>query len=207
MPFYSIILSAESWAQSIILFLRGLGIAGLYFLEALDGSFLYLPFASEVLLFVSVRANRENFVWVIYVIMAALGTMTGVILLDLIMRKIGEEGLERYVKLSKLNRIKSKLQTRAGWTLFIASMMPPAFPFKLIVITASALQSPRKKMFIAVFAGRLIRFGCEALLFLYFGRTFLHYLGSDVVEYIALSLIVVAAIGSLLFIYKVSRSR
>jgi len=207
LPFYSIILFADSWAQSLIAFLRGLGIAGPFLLEALDGSFLYLPFASEVLLFISVRANREGFAWVIYVIMAALGTMTGVMLLDLLMRKIGEESLERYVKPKKLKRLKSKLQSNAGWSLFIASLMPPGFPFKLVVITASALQSPRRQMFIAVFSGRLIRFGCEAVLFLYFGHAFLNYLGSEMAEYMVIGLIIVAVTGSLLFIYKVSISR
>lgn len=192
-----------SWAQEVIEYLRGLGMAGLFLVEALDASFLYLPFATEILLFISVRANSDDFSWMLYVIIAALGSMTGVLLLDLFARRIGEESLERYVKPNKIRRLKSRLQSHAGWTLFIISMMPPAFPFRVFIITAAALQSPRKKILFAVFLGRLIRFGCEAILILYFGQKFLDYMNAEVILYIAYTLMIIAAIGSLLFVYKV----
>lgn len=205
--FYFIAQLEKSWTQLIIHYLRGLGIAAPFLVEALDTSFFYLPFATEILLFVSVRSNREGFSWIIYVIMAALGSTVGVLLLDLFARKLGEEGLEKFVKPNKLQRFKSRLQTNAGWTLFVFSLMPPTFPFRLVIITASALQSPRKKMLLAVFSGRFIRFTCESLLILYFGRKFLTIIDSQVAEYVFFGLMIIAAIGSVLVIYKLISTR
>jgi membrane protein YqaA with SNARE-associated domain len=205
--FYFITLLEKSWTQLIIQYLRGLGIFGPFVVETLDTSFFYLPFATEVLLFVSVRAHRESFFWIIYVVLAALGSTVGVLMLDIFARKIGEEGLEKFVKPNKLQRLKSKLQTHSGWTLFVVSLMPPTFPFRLVMITASALQNPRKNMLIAVFSGRLVRFTCEALLILYFGQKFLTFIGSQTAEYIVFGLIIIAALGSIFIAYKLISNR
>ena len=72
---------------------------------------------------------------------------------------------------------------------------------------ASALQSPRDKMLLAVFSGRSIRFSCEAVLILYLGQKFLKYLGSEIAEYVIYGVTVIAAVGSIFSIYKWVRVR
>jgi hypothetical protein len=74
--------------------------------------------------------------------------------------------------------------------------MPPPFPFTPAVMTASALQSPRKKLLLAVFLGRLLRFGIEAVLALYFGRQLIAYINSDVLSYVVYGLIGIAIVAS-----------
>jgi hypothetical protein len=69
-------------------------------------------------------------------------------------------------------------------------------------MTASALQSPRSKLLIAVFVGRLVRFGIEAVLALYFGRQLLAFMNSDVITYIVYGLIAIAVILSTLSLLK-----
>lgn len=98
--------------------------------------------------------------------------------------------------------LKSKLEHHAGWVVLVASAMPPPFPFRAVVLTASALQSPRKKLLTAVFAGRLIRFVAEALIIVYFGRRLLAYLNSDVLDYAMYALLTIAVVGSVLTFYK-----
>jgi hypothetical protein len=95
-----------------------------------------------------------------------------------------------------------KLGHHAGWVVFIASALPPPFPFRAVVLTASALQSPRKILLGAVFTGRLLRFTVEALLIVYFGRTLLTYLNSDALEYAMYALATVAIVGSVLTFYR-----
>ena len=98
--------------------------------------------------------------------------------------------------------MKAKLENKAGITLFIATLIPPPFPFTPVVMTASALQSPRGKLLIAVFLGRLVRFGVEAVLALYFGRQLIAFIDSDVVTYIVYALIGIAVILSTLSLLR-----
>lgn len=183
------------------MFMR-MGLAGLFLLSVLDSSFLVFPFGNDLLLIVLVSSNRESPVWIAYVIVTALGSVIGVFLVDLIMRKAGETGLERFVSQKRIDKLKAKLENKAGITVFVATLIPPPFPLTPVVMTASALQSPRGQLLIAVFLGRLLRFGIDAVLALYFGRQVIAFMNSDVVTYIVYGLIGIALILSTLSLMK-----
>ena len=189
-------------ARSIISFFRGLGLFAPFLLETLDSSFLYMPLANELLLLALITRDETGWMWMVYALMAAFGSVTGVLLVDLLMRRAGEKGLQKFVKPKWVEWLKSKLEHHAGWVVLVASAMPPPFPFRVVVLTASALQSPRKKLLTAVFAGRLIRFVSEALIIVYFGRRLLAYLNSDVLDYAMYALLTIAVVGSVLTFYK-----
>ena len=178
-------------------FLR-LGIFGLFLLSALDSSFLVLPFGNDLLLIALVSRNRDSFIWIAYVLVSAVGSLAGVFVIDLIMRKAGEKGLERFISQRKIEKFKKKIENKAGISVFVATVLPPPFPFTPVVMTASALQAPRGKLFGAVFFGRLVRCTTEAVLALYFGRKLIAYINSDVVTYAVYGLIGVAAVLSTL---------
>ena len=180
-------------------FLR-LGIFGLFLLSALDSSFLVLPFGNDVLLIALVSSDRSSLNWIGYVVVSALGSIVGVFVIDLIMRKAGEKGLEHFVSAKKIEKFKAKMENKAGITVFVATLLPPPFPFTPVVMTASALQTPKAKLLGAVFAGRLVRCTVEALLALYFGRKLIAYINSDVVTYFVYGMIAVAAVLSTLSI-------
>ena len=94
------------------------------------------------------------------------------------------------------------MENKAGITVFIATLIPPPFPFTPVVMTASALQSPRGKLLLAVFVGRLVRFGIEAILALYFGRQLITFLNSDVVTYFVYALLGIAVVLSTLSVIR-----
>lgn len=171
-------------------------------MSALDSSFLVLPFGNDLLLIALVSSNRNSWIWIGYVIVSALGSVVGVLIVDLIMRKAGEKGLERFVSANRVEKLKQKLENKAGITVFIATLIPPPFPFTPVVMTASALQSPRGKMLIAVFLGRLLRFGIEAVLALFFGRQMIAFLNSDVVTYVVYALMGIAVVLSTLSLLR-----
>ena len=173
-----------------------MGAFGLFLLSALDSSFLFLPFGNDVLLLALVSSERTKFTWILYVVVSAIGSLVGVFLIDLIMRNAGEKGLERFIGPKRLDKLKRQMENKAGITVFVSTMMPPPFPFTPVVMTASALQCPRSKLFGAVFAGRLIRFTVEALLALYFGRRVIRYINSEVFAYFVYVLMAIAFIGS-----------
>jgi membrane protein YqaA with SNARE-associated domain len=179
-----------------------MGLLGLFLMSALDSSFLVLPFGNDLLLIALVSSNRESLIWIAYVIVSALGSVVGVFVIDLIMRKAGETGLERFISQKRIEKLKGKLENKAGLTVFVATLIPPPFPFTPAVMTASALQSPRGELLIAVFLGRLVRFGIEAVLALYFGRQVIAFMNSDVVTYIVYGLIGIAIILSTLSLLR-----
>ena len=178
-------------------FLR-LGIFGLFLLSALDSSFLVLPFGNDLLLIALVSRDRSSLIWIAYVLVSAIGSIVGVLVSDVIMRKAGEKGLEHFVSPKKIDKFKRKIENKAGVSVFVATLLPPPFPFTPVVMTASALQSPRGKLLGAVFCGRLVRCTTEAVLALYFCRKLIVYLNSDVVTYAVYGLIAVAAVLSTL---------
>jgi membrane protein YqaA with SNARE-associated domain len=194
-----LILLSSRW---ILRFFMRMGLFGLFFLSALDSSFLVLPFGNDLLLIALVSSNRSSLIWIAYVIVSAIGSVVGVFIVDVIMRKAGEKGLERFVSERRVEKAKAKLENKAGATVFVATLIPPPFPFTPVVMTASALQSPRGKLLAAVFLGRLVRFGIEAVLALYFGRQLIAFINSDVVTYIVYGLIVIAIILSTLSLIK-----
>jgi membrane protein YqaA with SNARE-associated domain len=179
-----------------------LGAIGLFLLGILDSSFLFLPFGNDLLLIALVSSNRTSAIWILYVVASALGSVLGVLIVDLIMRKTGEEGLEKFVSQKKVERLKRKMDKHAGWAVFWATLIPPPFPFTAVVMTASALQCSRKKIVLAVFFGRLLRFTIEALLALYFGRQILKFIDSAVMEYFVYGFLAVAVVGSVYSIRK-----
>lgn len=192
-------ITATRW---IFRFFRRLGLFGLFFMSTLDSSFLVLPFGNDLLLIALVSSNRNSWIWIAYVLISALGSVAGVLIVDVIMRKAGEKGLERFVKAERVEKLKAKLENKAGITVFIATLIPPPFPFTPVVMTASALQSPRIQVLTAVFVGRLLRFGIEAVLALYFGRQMIAFLNSDLVTYFVYGLIGLAIVLSTLSLIR-----
>ncbi len=202
-------LAASSWARSLIRFFVTLGLFGPFLLEAFDSSFFYVPLANELLLFMLIHGEGEasRRMWAAYAVSGAAGTVAGVAILDLVMRRVGAGGVERLVGRQKFGRLKGKLERNTGWVVFVASALPPPFPFRFTMMTASALQCDRARMFAAVFAGRSLRFAAEALLILYFGRRFLDFMNSDAFNYVVYLLTLVAVAGSAVTAYRLLRSR
>ena len=66
---------------------------GLVLLGVLDSSFLFLPFGNDILLVYLVARDGGGLLW--YVLAAAAGSTMGVVLLDLVSRRVGQEGLSR----------------------------------------------------------------------------------------------------------------
>lgn len=195
----------SSWTFAIVHFFRRLGAPGLFFLGALDSSFLVLPFGNDFLLMALVSSSHGP-IWIVYVVVSALGSLLGVFVVDLIMRKAGEKGLEKFVKPDRVKRLKKKLDKSVGWVVFTSTLLPPPFPFTPVIMSASALQASRTKIFGGVVAGRLLRFTIEAVLAIYFGKHILKVLNSPVVDYVVYALIGIAVIGSILSLLKWLRS-
>jgi len=184
-----------------------LGFFGLFLLSALDSSFLVLPFSNDLLLIALVSRAGGSLKWIVYVLASVLGSIVGVSVVDVVMRKAGEKGLERFLKPEKIDKFKQKIENKAEMSLFVATVLPPPFPFTPVIMTASALQMPRRNLFATVFVARLVRFTIEALLALYFGRKLIGFLRSDVVTYVVYGVIALGVVLSTLSVITWLRRR
>lgn len=198
----AILIIATSPARSIIRFFARLGVFGPFLVEALNSSFFYLPLANEFVLVALISSEDGRWLWFAYALSAAVGSVVGAFLLDLAMRRASETALEGLIDSKRLEGLKSKLATHSGRVIFIASALPPPFPFRVTLMAASALQCPRRSVLGAVFCGRALRFTIESLLILYLGRRFLRYMTAEAIEYLIYVFTVVALTGSSYTIYQ-----
>ena len=201
------LLISSTWGRAVLAFFLRMGALGLFLLGVCDSSFLFFPFGNDLLLIALFSSGRHPWRWVMYTLAAALGSVVGVVLVDMIMRKAGEEGLEKFVGAKRMDGLKRKFEKRGVWAVFFAALLPPPFPFTAAIAAASALQMARRGMLTAVFAGRMVRFTAVSLLALYFGRRLLYFLRSDYVEYLVYGLIAVALVGGFFTVRKWLRAR
>jgi membrane protein YqaA with SNARE-associated domain len=176
---------------------------GLFFLGIFDSSFLFLPLGNDLLLVALTARHHERMLY--YALMAAAGSLTGVLLTDIVSRKGGEKGLEKRISKGRLAYIQRQVEKRAGVALAIASIMPPPFPFTAFVIVAAALKYPRSKLLTVVGAARLARFLIEGALAVHYGRGILRLAQTSEVQDVVLGIIVISIAGSAWSIYSWAR--
>src|SRR5579883_1033271 len=148
-----------------------LGALGPLLLGIADSSFLFLPFGNDLLLVISLA--RDHRLFATYVPMAALGSTIGVLLLDIVCRKGGEEGLKKKLNPKRFEMLKSKIDQRAGFAVALACIAPPPFPFTPVIAAASAFEYPRLKLLSIAFVVRLVRFTLVGLAAIWLGRQIL----------------------------------
>src|ERR1035441_9955501 len=98
--------------RPLFAFFLHIGGFGLVILGVLDSSFVFLPFGNDFLLVVLVA--RHHGYLPLYVLAASLGSATGVLFLDLVCRKGGEEGLKKMVSARRINYLKKKMSQSAA---------------------------------------------------------------------------------------------
>ena len=185
-----------------------LGGPGLLLLGILDSSFLVAPLGNDLLVIAMTARHRDVPHMLYYSFMSSVGSVLGVLLIDLVVRPLGETGLERHLPRKRLAYIKTKVKNNAAWALVLASIAPPPFPFTPFIVAGSALQYPRKKMFTVVGLARMVRFGGLGILALFFGRRILRWFDNPYLQGFFLGLLVLAVLASVISVYGwIKRSR
>ena len=172
---------------------------GLLTLGAFDSSLLVLPMGNDILVLALCARYHERTLY--YVLMATAGSLIGCLSTDWISRK-SDSGLKKFVPRKYLKYFQEQVEKRAAWTLVVASLMPPPFPFTAFVAAAAALKYPRSKLLLFVGAGRLMRFGIEGALAIHYGRWIIRQAESPLLEHVMIALIVISIGGSAYSIYK-----
>jgi membrane protein YqaA with SNARE-associated domain len=186
--------SVHSILRHFLAWLLQLGVLGPLLLGIADSSFLFLPFGNDLLIVIlSVRSPAHL---PLYVLTAAIGSTLGVLLLDLVCRKGGEEGLKKMMKPGRLAYFKRRMSNQAGIAIGLACLAPPPFPFTLVIASASAFAYPRQRLLGLVFVARAVRFTIVGLLAIRFGRDILRIANAPETTWIMLGFILLCLIGS-----------
>jgi membrane protein YqaA with SNARE-associated domain len=192
--------------RHFLVWLLSLGLFGPLILGIADSSFLFLPFGNDLLLVVLTARDHTHLPF--YIAMAAVGSTLGVVLLDAVCRKGGEEGLKKMMKPRRFDYFEHQMSRRAGIAIVTACIAPPPFPFTLVIASASAFEYPRKRLLSFVFLARSLRFTVVGLLAIHFGRAILRIAKAPLTEWIMLGFIVLCAAGSAFQVMQwVKRSR
>jgi len=195
-------------AQVLFAIFWKLGGIGLLVLGILDSSFLFAPLGNDVLV-VAITARHHRIPEMIYYAsMSTIGSVLGCLLVDVVFRKAGEEGLRKHLPARRFDYVKQKVNQNAAWALVVASLAPPPFPFTPFIMAAAALEYPRQRLLTVVGAARMVRFTGLGILALVFGDRILHWAESDLVQGLLIGLTVICVVGSVISVIGwIRRSR
>ena len=200
------LVGVNSMVRNLLAWLLKLGIFGPLLLGIADSSFLFLPFGNDLLVVILVARNHARLPFLI--LTAAVGSTLGVLLLDAVCRKGGEEGLKRMMKPRRLEYFKRRMANRAAIAIALACLAPPPFPFTLVIASASAFAYPRRRLLGLVFVTRAVRFTIVGLLAIRFGRDILRIARTPETTWIMLGFIALCVIGSVFQVMQwIRRSR
>jgi membrane protein YqaA with SNARE-associated domain len=139
--------------------------------------------------------------WAFYAFMATAGEVIGGYLTYQISEKGGKQTLEKKVGKARAEKVYQKFQKHGFITVFGGAIAPPPFPFTPVPMAAGIMQYPRKKFFLALAAGRSVRFFTEAFLGRLYGPQMIAFFSSHYQEamYTLIALAVAAGIGGLIY--------
>ncbi len=184
----------HGFVRHLLVWLLRLGLFGPLLLGIADSSFLFLPFGNDLLIVILTARDHRHLA--AYVAMAAIGSTLGVLLLDTVCRKGGEEGLKKMMKPRRLDYFKRRMKNQAAIAIGLACVAPPPFPFTLVIASASAFAYPRQRLLSLVFVARSIRFTIVGLLAIRYGRDILRIAQAPETTWIMLGFIVLCVVGS-----------
>lgn len=159
-----------AWLQGLVLAFGG---GGLFVVTFFDSSILSFPFFPDAVLIQLCVANHARMPY--YAAMAALGSLSGCLVLYGLAKKGGEAFFHKHAR-GKADKIKQWVERNAFLSAFIPAILPPPFPFKPFVLAEGVFQVPWRTFVLAILLGRGLRYGVEGVLAVRFGDAALDFL-------------------------------
>lgn len=155
---------------ALIAALKALGAWGVLIIGTLDASSFGIPMDPLIAGFVF---NNPHKAW-LYCLAASLGSVVGSLIPYGLGRAGGELFLLKRIDRRRLESIRDRFEKREFLAIFLPAMLPPPTPFKLLVFSAGVFEMKVWQFLLAIFAGRLLRFGILSALTLIFGEQIVH---------------------------------
>ena len=179
--------------------------SGLVLLAALDSSMVFfLPLGIDFVL-ILLAARKPEWFW-LYAVLATIGSTLGAAGTFWIGRKVGEHGLARLVKPSRLKRVQERVGKSAAVTVAALAIIPPPFPFTAFVLTSGAGHVNAWMFFVTLGAVRTVRFLAEGALAAHYGKGIIGWMQSTTFTMIVGGMAVVATVGTVVSAIALYRS-
>ena len=179
--------------------------AGLVVMGALDSSLVFfLPLGIDFIVIILAARNPQLF-W-LYAALATLGAIIGAGMTFWLGRKVGEHGLKRLIKPSRLKRIETLVSRKAAFSIAALAIIPPPFPFTAFVVSSGAFRVKAWPFFITMAGVRLLRFTIEGALAAKYGAALLRWMDSPAFTIAVGVLAALAIIGTVVSAVAVARS-
>ncbi len=182
---------------------------GLLVMGVLDSSLVFfLPLGIDFVV-ILLAAKKPELFW-LYAVLATMGSVIGSAFTFWLGLKIGEVGLERFIKPSRLKRVQQRVGQSAAVTVGALAIIPPPFPFTAFVLTSGACKVNAWTFFVTLAGVRALRFGAESGLAAYYGRGIIGWMKSPtftVVVGVMTGLAIIGTLVSAVAVYRSTRKR
>jgi membrane protein YqaA with SNARE-associated domain len=163
----------------------------------------FLPLGIDFVVII-LTARKPELFWM-YAVLATVGSVIGAGVTFWIGRKVGEVGLSRLIKPSRLKRVKERVNHSAAISVAALAIVPPPFPFTAFVLTSGAFSVNAWSFFTTLAGVRALRFFIEGALAARYGRGIVSWMQSRTFTIAVSVLIVLAVIGTLVSAVAVYR--
>lgn len=193
----------KKYSGLILIFFKPLGFWGIGVLAIVDASSIPMPM-DPFMVFYAMRDPHRIY---LYVLTAALGSSIGGLVPFFIGRAGGELFLLKRINRAKFDALSRRFERQEFVAVMVPSMLPPPTPWKLFVFGAGVFEMPIVHFMLAVFVGRIVRFGVEAFLVIRYGPQIMHTLSAIVQKHLAAGLAVLVIIIALAVYWFLRKSR
>jgi uncharacterized membrane protein YdjX (TVP38/TMEM64 family) len=133
--------------------------------------------------------------------MAAIGSAVGGLIPFLLGRAGGELFLLRRIDRARYEAMMARFEKQEFLAMAIPSALPPPTPWKAFAFGAGVFEMKIWHFMLAVFAGRLLRFGVDAVLTIKYGPQIMNVAGDLFKHHLVATLVVLAVVLGLLFLW------
>jgi membrane protein YqaA with SNARE-associated domain len=192
----------KKYSALLLAFFKPLGYWGIGVLAIVDSSSIPMPMDA----FIAYYAWTDSHRFYLYVFTAALGSAIGGLVPYFIGRAGGELFLLKRINRQKFDALRHRFEHQEFAAILTPSMLPPPTPWKLFVFGSGVFEMPVVNFMVAVFVGRVIRFGVESLLVIRYGPQILHSFSAHT---LAASIVigVLIALAVVYYIFKIRRKK
>ena len=150
--------------------LKPLGVWGIGGLAIVDSSSIPMPIDPLVIDYVA--HDHARFVLICF--MAAAGSAIGSMLPYYLGRAGGELFLLKRINRKRYEQLRDRFEKQEFLAIMIPAMMPPPMPVKLFEFAAGVFEMKPVWYFLAIFAGKFVRFLVWAVITIFYGPAILH---------------------------------
>ena len=178
-------MKAKVW---LLLLMKPLGAWGLLVISLVDSAAIPMPFLDPLIVSYGVNDHAKA---VLYCFMAAVGSACGSLLPYYLGRASGELILLKRINRERYERLRDRFERQEFLAIMLPAMCPPPMPVKLVELAAGVFEMRVLSYFLAICAGKFIRFGIETLITILYGPEIFNVTMHEVHRHSALLLVFV----------------